>query len=279
MAERRSTPADALREAVERTVQATARLRERSAVATQGAVDDLVDTVRRAPRRASPRGAARDRGPAPGDPGGREASSRPSCASIGRRLDAIEERLPAKRCSRLGRPPQSRPAKSVAGRRVLITGVGSYSARCSPPARARPGVRARRRARHRACRARALERTRVHRGRHPRPGDRDADPAAEVDTVVHNQIVRRPGPGMSRRAMHDINVIGSLQLLAACEQAATDPHDRDPRAPPASTAPSRTPRSSSARRWRGCSRCAPASSATSARSRTTSRPTRAATRG
>src|SRR5204862_2967824 len=44
-------------------------------------------------------------------------------------------------------------------------------------------------------------------------------PQAEVDTVVHNQIVRRPGPGISPRAMHDINVIGSLQLLAACEKA------------------------------------------------------------
>jgi UDP-glucose 4-epimerase len=44
-------------------------------------------------------------------------------------------------------------------------------------------------------------------------------PQAEVDTVVHNQIVRRPGPGMSPRAMHDINVIGSLQLLAACEKS------------------------------------------------------------
>ncbi|MEA2403807.1 MAG: UDP-glucose 4-epimerase [Thermoleophilaceae bacterium] len=40
-----------------------------------------------------------------------------------------------------------------------------------------------------------------------------------VDTVLHNQIVRRPGPGMTSRAMHDINVIGSLQLLAACEKA------------------------------------------------------------
>jgi UDP-glucose 4-epimerase len=44
---------------------------------------------------------------------------------------------------------------------------------------------------------------------------------AEVDTVVHNQIVRQPGPDMSSRAMHDINVIGSLQLLSACEQAPT----------------------------------------------------------
>ena len=42
-----------------------------------------------------------------------------------------------------------------------------------------------------------------------------------VDTVVHNQIVRQPGPGMTARAAHDINVIGSLQLLAACERIET----------------------------------------------------------
>jgi UDP-glucose 4-epimerase len=42
--------------------------------------------------------------------------------------------------------------------------------------------------------------------------------AAAPDTVVHNKIVRQPGPGMSSRAMHDINVIGSLQLLGACER-------------------------------------------------------------
>jgi UDP-glucose 4-epimerase len=43
-------------------------------------------------------------------------------------------------------------------------------------------------------------------------------PQTKVDTVVHNQIVRQPGPRTSARAMHDINVIGSLQLLAACEK-------------------------------------------------------------
>ncbi len=41
---------------------------------------------------------------------------------------------------------------------------------------------------------------------------------AAPDTVVHNQIVRRPGPGMSAGTAHDINVIGSLQLLTACER-------------------------------------------------------------
>jgi UDP-glucose 4-epimerase len=46
-------------------------------------------------------------------------------------------------------------------------------------------------------------------------------PQCEVDTVVHNQIVRQPGGGIAARAMHDINVIGTLQLLAACEQSPT----------------------------------------------------------
>jgi UDP-glucose 4-epimerase len=39
-----------------------------------------------------------------------------------------------------------------------------------------------------------------------------------VDTIVHNQIVRTAEQVSSRKA-HDINVIGSLQLLAACEKA------------------------------------------------------------
>ncbi len=42
---------------------------------------------------------------------------------------------------------------------------------------------------------------------------------SKVDTIVHNQIVRRPGRGLSPQAAHDINVIGSLQLLAACEHS------------------------------------------------------------
>ncbi len=46
-------------------------------------------------------------------------------------------------------------------------------------------------------------------------------PAMGVDTVVHNQIVRQPGRGVSPQAAHDINVIGTLQLLAACERTPT----------------------------------------------------------
>ena len=43
-------------------------------------------------------------------------------------------------------------------------------------------------------------------------------PRTRVDTVVHNQIVRRSGPRMPERTMHDVNVMGSLQLLTACEK-------------------------------------------------------------
>lgn len=50
------------------------------------------------------------------------------------------------------------------------------------------------------------------------PAIADIVPATAVDTVVHNQIVRRPGRGMSNATMHDVNVIGSLQLLTACEK-------------------------------------------------------------
>ena len=46
-------------------------------------------------------------------------------------------------------------------------------------------------------------------------------PETRVDTLVHNNIVRQPGAGMSAQAAHDTNVIGSLQLLAACERTTT----------------------------------------------------------
>jgi len=46
-------------------------------------------------------------------------------------------------------------------------------------------------------------------------------PGTEADTVVHCGILWYPEPGRSARALHDINVIGSLQLLAACEKTET----------------------------------------------------------
>jgi UDP-glucose 4-epimerase len=45
-------------------------------------------------------------------------------------------------------------------------------------------------------------------------------PRLRVDTVVHNNILRRPRPGMTQTA-HDINVVGTLQLLTACERLDT----------------------------------------------------------
>jgi UDP-glucose 4-epimerase len=107
----------------------------------------------------------------------------------------------------------------VPGRRVLITGVGSHLGTLlarrlerDPAVEAVVGIDTRR------PKVR-LERTEVHDADVRDPGVARLIAAAAPDTVVHNKIVRQPGPGMSSRAMHDINVIGSLQLLAACERA------------------------------------------------------------
>jgi UDP-glucose 4-epimerase len=43
-------------------------------------------------------------------------------------------------------------------------------------------------------------------------------PGTEADTVVHCGILWYPEAGKPGRALHDVNVIGSLQLLAACER-------------------------------------------------------------
>ena len=43
-------------------------------------------------------------------------------------------------------------------------------------------------------------------------------PGLEPDVVVHCGIAWYPGPGAPARSLHDINVIGTLQLLAACEK-------------------------------------------------------------
>jgi UDP-glucose 4-epimerase len=106
----------------------------------------------------------------------------------------------------------------VPARRVLITGVGSYlgtllAARLErdPEVEAVIGIDTRRPKTE-------LDRTELHDADIRDPEIARLIKAAAPDTVVHNKIVRQPGPGMSSRAMHDINVIGSLQLLAACER-------------------------------------------------------------
>ena len=45
--------------------------------------------------------------------------------------------------------------------------------------------------------------------------------AAAPDTIVHNALVQFPGDGRSSRTVHDLNVVGTLQLLAACHGLST----------------------------------------------------------
>jgi UDP-glucose 4-epimerase len=105
----------------------------------------------------------------------------------------------------------------VAGRRVLITGVGSQvgsllAARLEsdPDVEHVAGLDTRR------PRVQ-LERTQFIEADIRSPEIASLIPSTGADTIVHEQIVRQPGPGMGSRAMHDVNVMGTLQLLAACE--------------------------------------------------------------
>jgi UDP-glucose 4-epimerase len=41
----------------------------------------------------------------------------------------------------------------------------------------------------------------------------------EVDTVVHLSVIDSPAPGGGRTSMKELNVIGTMQLLAACQKA------------------------------------------------------------
>jgi UDP-glucose 4-epimerase len=109
----------------------------------------------------------------------------------------------------------------VPGRRVLITGVGSYiGSALARRLQDDPGVEHVAGLDMRPPAAR-LEQTHFIEADLRDPVIATLIPQEEVDTVVHNQIVRRPGPNMSERAMHDINVIGTLQLLAACERSSS----------------------------------------------------------
>jgi UDP-glucose 4-epimerase len=109
----------------------------------------------------------------------------------------------------------------VAGRRVLITGVGSHVGsllaqrlEADPEVEHVAGLDTRRP-------KVGLERTEFIEADIRDPEIARLIPRTGADTLVHEQIVRQPGPGMSPRAMHDVNVIGTLQLLAACERVPT----------------------------------------------------------
>jgi hypothetical protein len=100
MASRRSTPKelqDAVRDAVERTLQATVGSAERTRTRAQGAVDDVVGTVDELVRGAEAGLAKSRRAVADALPATQEdlRALRSELRRIGRRLDAIEERLPS----------------------------------------------------------------------------------------------------------------------------------------------------------------------------------------
>jgi polyhydroxyalkanoate synthesis regulator phasin len=131
MARRTSKPSelpDALREAVERTVEATLGSAGRSREAAQGALDDLAGSVEDMRRGAGERIARSRRSVTEAIEGRRLATQddlrevKAELRAIGRRLDAIEERLPAKRGAGTGKAAGGRTAgtggrKSSRGKR------------------------------------------------------------------------------------------------------------------------------------------------------------------
>jgi hypothetical protein len=110
MAKRPSTPSE-LRDAVERTVQATLGSAERQRDRTQGALDEIagtVDNLRKGAEAGLARGrrAIEDRRPVTYDD---LRDLKAELRKIGRRLDAIEERLPAKRAPAKRKPAKRKP--------------------------------------------------------------------------------------------------------------------------------------------------------------------------
>jgi nucleotide-binding universal stress UspA family protein len=92
MAKRRTSPGDipdALREAVERTVEVTRGSAQETRDRAQSALDEVVDTLGRS--RSAVLGAIEERRPATQED---VKELRAELRKIGRRLDAIEERLP-----------------------------------------------------------------------------------------------------------------------------------------------------------------------------------------
>src|SRR5919107_1749937 len=108
------------------------------------------------------------------------------------------------------------------GRRILITGIASYlGTELARRLEQDPDVEYVAGLDTRKPKA-ALERTEFIEADIRNPVIARLIAPTRVDTIVHNQIVRRPAAErISPRKAHDINVIGSLQLLAACEKADT----------------------------------------------------------
>ena len=109
----------------------------------------------------------------------------------------------------------------MAGRRVLITGISTPLGRelarrleDDPDLDYLAGIDTR-------PPTAALGRTDFFRTDIREPALMELVPRLRVDTVVHNNILRRPYAGMTAQTAHDINVVGTLQLLAACERTAS----------------------------------------------------------
>src|SRR5215212_9702355 len=107
------------------------------------------------------------------------------------------------------------------GRRVLITGVSGYwgtelarRLERSPDVEYIAGLDVR-------PPAADLERTEFIRADIRNPLLAKLLPQTAVDTVVHCDVLLAAEPGKAPEQLHDINVIGSLQLLAACEKSET----------------------------------------------------------
>ena len=119
---------------------------------------------------------------------------------------------------------------------------------------------------------------RLHRGRHPQPAalaapSRDSSPTRSSTAASSGTR----SPTSPPRVLHDVNVIGTLQLLAACQRTESLERRGGPRLGGDLRLRGASP-ASSPRRWRGRFRFAPASSAISPSSRATSRTSPAATR-
>ena len=114
---------DALREAVERTIDATVGSAGRSREAAQGALDDFAGSVEGLRKDAESRLARGRRSVSEAIEGRKPATHddirevRAELRAIGRRLDAIEERLPARRAT--GKTAAKKaPARKPAAKRT-----------------------------------------------------------------------------------------------------------------------------------------------------------------
>jgi polyhydroxyalkanoate synthesis regulator phasin len=134
---RMAKPADNLRDAVERTVEATIGSAERSRSAAQGALDDLVDSVEEIRKGAEERLARGRKSMADAIEGRRPATYddikelRAELRAIGRRLDKIEERLPKRRSSSGSAKPSSSGSAKRSGSGSAKRGSSGSSKRSS----------------------------------------------------------------------------------------------------------------------------------------------------